>query len=184
MIDAETKTCDAAFFLDLIAHSPARKLSLDEKMAIIESCQAAAISQFENLIELSPLSHIKNLGFKLVEDVAMENVPVFALCHSAEKKLTLNAKMIEKVEQRLQNFAKRDEKWAVNIKIVVLWHELFHMLEENDPTIYTRNAWIEKKFFNRVKKVPLECASEIGAIYFSKIATNLPFNPRVFELLA
>lgn len=181
---AKTQVTDIDYFLELINDSPANKMLLNEKIDIIEKCMATAQKLLEGL-QLSdissPLSLIERNGYQLVEDSDFTSFPIFAVCNPNEKSIVMNAKAISKTSAILEEWSEIDEKWAVNFKNLVLWHEIFHMLEEEDATIYTRRPILEKYFLGRRKRLPLDCASEIGAIYFSKLVTNISFNPRVFE---
>lgn len=66
---------------------------------------------------------------------------------------------------------------------IILAHELFHAVEEQNPDIYTRTEKIElwrKPFSNRSSIV---CLSEIAAMAFVKRLLNLPFNPYALDVL-
>lgn len=66
---------------------------------------------------------------------------------------------------------------------IILAHELFHAVEEQNPDIYTRTEKIElwrKPFSNRSS---IACLSEIAAMAFAKRLLNLPFNPYVLDVL-
>ncbi|GAB2020974.1 hypothetical protein RyT2_00470 [Pseudolactococcus yaeyamensis] len=183
---AKTQITDVDYFLELINDSPARMMSLNEKLDIIEKCMVTAQKLWERLqLEeaSSPISLIERRGYQLQENSDFTLLPIFAICDPNEKLVMMNAKAIEKTGAILKGWTEFDEKWAVNFENLVLWHELFHIFEEEDETIYTRQPILEKHFLGRRKHLPLDCASEIGAIYFSKLAMAISFNPRVFESL-
>lgn len=186
VLDAKTQLTDVHYFLELMAHSPARSLTHDEKLMIIGKCLLAAKEAWIKLQltdDSSPIPLIEARGYQIVENDEFSELPIFAVCDPNQKSIIVNKKAIEKSQNILDNWAVADERWAVNIQFLVLWHEFFHILEEDDDAIYTRRPILEKYFLGRKRCRPLDCASEIGAIYFSKIATRLAFNPRVFEEL-
>ncbi|MGO3297570.1 MAG: hypothetical protein ACTILJ_02105 [Pseudolactococcus laudensis] len=181
---AKTQTTDIDYFLELVNNSPARGILHDEKIDIIKNCMLAAQKLWERFQikdKSSPLSLIEGIGYQLVEEFDFSLMPIFAVCDPNEKKVVMNVRAVNKASAILKEWLELDDKWAVNFESLVLWHELFHIFEEEDETIYTRQPILEKHFLGRRKRLPLDCASEIGAIYFSKLATNLSFNPRVFE---
>ena len=73
----------------------------------------------------------------------------------------------------------------VNIKDVLLCHELFHHLEELDAkTIYTENARKERKIFRIIPNpTRIACLGEIAAMRFAKGILNLPYSPYIFDVL-
>ncbi|GHU37500.1 hypothetical protein FACS1894193_09600 [Bacilli bacterium] len=181
---AKTQVTDIDYFLELINDSPANRMLLNEKIDIIEKCMVTAQKLWEDLQPSNvsfPISLIERSGYRLVEDSDFTLLPIFAVCDPNDKTVVMNTKAIAKTSAILEEWSEIDGKWTVDFKSLVLWHEIFHMLEEEDETIYTRRPILEKYFWGRRRRLPLDCASEIGAIYFSKLATNLSFNPRVFE---
>jgi hypothetical protein len=170
-----------------MANSPARKMKQSEKLEIIENCMTVAQALWESLSLIEavlPSTLIGQKGYQLIEDFDFAPLAIFALCDPNEKTVKLNTRAVEKVSAILKAWAEHDEQWAVDFQSLVLWHELFHIFEEEDATVYTRQPILTQRFLGRNKRLPLDCASEIGAIYFSKLATGLSFNPRVFEGLA
>lgn len=64
----------------------------------------------------------------------------------------------------------------------ILYHEIFHALEDVTPGIYTRSKMIKKSLMGFIKyQRSLNGASEVGAIHFSKIMSNIKYSPCVFE---
>lgn len=66
---------------------------------------------------------------------------------------------------------------------IILAHELFHAVEEQNPDIYTRSEKVElwrKPFSNRSS---IACLSEIAAMAFAKRLLDLPFNPYALDVL-
>lgn len=65
---------------------------------------------------------------------------------------------------------------------VVTAHELFHFLQLSHPNTYLDEKNFETKIFGLFKvKTKLVVLEEIAAVNFSKIMTDLPYNPLVFN---
>ena len=98
-----------------------------------------------------------------------------------EKKILLNETVIALGESRMEIRLFSDNDMYRCFRDIILWHELFHVLEERTPQIYTRSVQVNCSFlgfFRRMKKV--EAASEIGAIHFSKLAAGVSFCPYLY----
>ena len=66
---------------------------------------------------------------------------------------------------------------------ILLAHELFHAVEERNPTIYTRTEKVElwrKPFSNKSRIV---CLSEIAAMAFARRLLRLDFHPYLLDVL-
>jgi hypothetical protein len=69
-----------------------------------------------------------------------------------------------------------------DIERLALFHEAFHVLEENTPGIYTRSRMLQRKFLGVYHyERGLDSASEIGAIHFSKIMTQSTYSPCIYS---
>ena len=93
----------------------------------------------------------------------------------------LNRTVLTLLETYLKaHFSPEDER-ILRMRDVVLFHELYHVIEERTEGIYTRNVrakqWgLGKLSFNR----KVEAASEIGAIHFSKLMAGVLFPPYLY----
>ncbi|MEY8352841.1 hypothetical protein AALB39_05705 [Lachnospiraceae bacterium 54-53] len=66
---------------------------------------------------------------------------------------------------------------------VVLFHEIFHSIEENTPGIYTRSKMLERPVWNLFPRSRgLAGAGEVGAIHFSKKMEGLSCSPCLYEM--
>lgn len=69
-----------------------------------------------------------------------------------------------------------------DIERLALFHEAFHVLEENTPGIYTRSRMLQRKLLGIYHyERGLDSASEIGAIHFSKIMTRITYSPCIYS---
>ncbi|NLM68537.1 MAG: hypothetical protein GX177_00850 [Firmicutes bacterium] len=66
---------------------------------------------------------------------------------------------------------------------IVLAHEIFHFLEEQDQTLYTNtkiiDLWSLGRWYTHSSK--LICASEIAAMSFAKTLLDLQFDPNILD---
>lgn len=79
----------------------------------------------------------------------------------------------------LHGFATREQ-----LEDLILGHEIFHYLEEEDPGIYTRTEkirlWSILGFENRST---IRALSEIAGMYFSKKLNGFPYSPFALDIL-
>lgn len=67
---------------------------------------------------------------------------------------------------------------------LILGHEIFHYLEEEDEGIYTRNEKIVLwKLFGYENKSTIRALSEIAGMYFSKKINEFPYSPFALDIL-
>ena len=70
------------------------------------------------------------------------------------------------------------------IKSLILGHEIFHYLEENDETIYTRTEKITLwKFLGYANKSTVRALSEIAGIYFTKKLKSFTYSPFALDII-
>lgn len=132
---------------------------------------------------------IKDIAKKLSLNVTykdakgMDNYIVFA-CYNSPNKITVfreNIKMAmhfikeEKLENKLNN---------VNLEDILIAHEMFHYLEENNKEMYSNQEkivlWKLGKFNYKSKLIAL---GEIAAMAFAKELLKLTYNPYLFDVL-
>ena len=66
----------------------------------------------------------------------------------------------------------------------VLFHEIFHALEEETPEIFTRNHTVRRTALGLFSyKRRLDSISEVGAVHFSKCMTGIHYSPCIYERL-
>ncbi|GLC80141.1 hypothetical protein LBYZC6_22550 [Lacrimispora brassicae] len=66
---------------------------------------------------------------------------------------------------------------------IVLFHEIFHWIEENTPGIYTRSKMLKRPVWNLFPRSRgLDGAGEVGAIHFSKIMSGISYSPCLYEI--
>lgn len=163
-----------------------KTLSQSEIEFILKKSKETAEEIFSNVLEINPAlglvatkKFILNYGVKVqtVEHVA----PLLASFDNRLKKLTLYTASIDKLYHQLLTFEDFTLTYDELLN-TVLSHELFHIIEMNEPDIYTYRFLSEEKCLFCKRPVRVEAASEIGAFHFAKIMNDLPYSPILFNL--
>ena len=116
---------------------------------------------------------------------AMEANRVLFARYSTPGEIEVFTDCTDLAEKAFATEAMRNILGDVNIKDVLLCHEMFHHLEELDAkTIYTENARKERKIFHLIPNpARISCLGEIAAMRFAKGILNLPYSPYIFDVL-
>lgn len=106
----------------------------------------------------------------------------YELAYFEDEKIILNNENIRKIEDMasLINLPIFEE---IKIEDIILAHELYHKIEE-DEKLFTDRVYITYKKMGFIsKKVKLKASSEIGAMAFAKSFLDLGFNPLIINYL-
>lgn len=180
---------DAEWYMQLLEKdSAAKQLNYPQKNGIINASIQEAENQLLRIEDLfgelkSPQESLRRLGFIIEpeEPALMPSFMYMGLLVPSEHKVLVNETVLRFTESWLaQHFAPQDPV-RVHFREIVLFHELYHAWEELHPEVYTRNVRVPRRLFGFLNTtVPVETASEIGAIHFSKIAAGVSFCPCVY----
>lgn len=92
--------------------------------------------------------------------------------------------MTEPIERAVEQGKLSDLITKEEIQKLILGHEIFHYLEEEEEGIYTRNEkivlWNLLGFKN---KSTIRALSEIGGMYFSKKLNKISYSPFALDIL-
>lgn len=167
-----------------------KRLTAEEKNNIIEGSIKCAVEMYKKLIDdygnLTALEYASKLGIKVIEeDLKMDSTFMYiAFYNSKPPTIRLSNTTIDMISELVE---KEGFNYLLNkesLKELALVHELFHHLEHLNKNIYTRGKNTEVKLFNIVNyKVCTVSASEIAAIYFSKLMKSLQHSPCIYEIL-
>jgi len=108
----------------------------------------------------------------------------FAEYRKNPPRIRLSNRAIQQTEKVIQ-----DERLGllleeVDLRRLILAHELFHHLEAVEPDIYTNHAQIDIKRFGKFRNgVRVRTAGEIAAVHFSKLVSGVSYCPAVMEFL-
>lgn len=169
--------------------SVSKSLTSPQKSIIIEqSMQEAKLQKVrieQEFGRMSGAEYLHRLGF-FVEEESEEPAPAFlylGLLEPDEKKVRIQNRTIQMAEAYIREHLPGEREQLQWLREIVLFHELYHAIEEGTDGIYTRNVKISGKLagifpWHRT----VEAASEIGAIQFSKEMSGVSFSPYLYTL--
>lgn len=166
-----------------------KKISNESKEILIENAincgKVAAINLMIKYPNLSIYDLLKELNIKVIEKEknSTDSYIMFA-CYNSPNKITIFNKCIQMTEDFISQHKLTKKLGDINVKKLLLAHELFHFYEEHTKDIYTQNEkivlWKIGKFKYRSKLIAL---SEIAAMAFAKELLSLKINPFIFDFI-
>lgn len=171
----------------LMEDSASRPLNYLEKSSIIKQCMQEAQRQKQKLEERFGVQtaeqYIQIFGYRTKEEEP-ELMPSFlymGIVEPGEREVRLNMTVIRLLESYLcREFSRQDEK-IQKLREIILFHELFHIIEESDDQIYTRSVSVSTRILGVIPwKRSVEAASEIGAVHFSRLLSEASFSPGLY----
>ena len=139
--------------------SVGKQLNLEEKSTIIKYSMQEAERQLKLLGDQYGKRTVKGyldyFGFH-IETEKPELMPSFlymGMMGPEEKKVLLNETVITLGESRMEIRLSSDSDIYRCFRDIILWHELFHVLEEQRPQIYTRSVQARCSFLGLFKRM-------------------------------
>lgn len=185
-----TSISDLEWGLYAISRDPLnKKINPDITEELIQRSIQCGKGQAQNLLSKYPNHSVKeiaqkmNLEIRMKDSYGTDNYIMFA-CYNSPNSITLFKNNIELEKDFLIQEDLFQKLEDVNIEDLLIAHEMFHYLEENDQSIYTRTTKIELwrigKFIYKSKLIAL---GEMAAMSFAKEILSLGYNPFVFDVL-
>ncbi len=180
---------DIKWYREMIRNSPfSRKINQEKENELIDKSMKQAEAFKSLLIETygikdQPMSYMISLDVPLdyVKEEASYGVQYLGYYSLKSKKITINFSAINLILKNIRRF-KLDQVNQEKLKDTILMHELFHHLEEMYPESYTKQKHLDTKIFGLFNsKVTLSLVGEIAAVHFSKIMTDLPHSPLLYN---
>ena len=163
-------------------------LSGDEERAVVDGAVRTAADMARRVTAqyglLSPQKLAEVLCLKLVHTAGELREPYLymGLYEPGTRTITLNDSAILLVRQFISATGLDGLTSAEDITRIVLFHEIFHALEEETPDIYTRSRMLERKVLGIFPyKRGLAGVSEVGAVHFSKCMAGVAYSPCMYE---
>jgi len=165
------------------------KISPAARQEMIQKANLCGRDQALKIKGKYPNSSIKEIAEKMNLDIVYKDTNgtdayIMFACYNSPNKVTLfmgNVTLVEKFIKEKQLEEKLDN---VDIESMLLSHEIFHHIEENEKDIYTRtetvNLWKIGWFKYNSKLLAL---GEIAAMAFARELLDLSYNPYVFDTL-
>lgn len=167
--------------------SVSKQLNSAFKSSIIKkSMQEAATQKLRierTLGRLRPEEYLNILGFEIVreEPNLMPSFLYMGLLVPDFNQVRLNETVIRLGEDWMAERFKSDEPVRKQFREIILFHELYHALEERIPGLYTKNVIIRSHVIGPFfRNCSIHSPSEIGAIHFSKLAAGVSFCPFLY----
>lgn len=164
------------------------KISKDEKVEIIENsilCGKEEAKKLRNQFGDLEVSEIaKNLGI-IIEHNAKQSALDFVYFGFFEtpNNIFIFDSNIKQAEALLEELNMND--FPVDFKDVVLAHEIFHFIEEENKSLYTNTRKIKLWSLGKIytHKSKLRCTGEIAAMSFARTLLNLNLNPSILDYI-
>lgn len=165
----------------------ARPLNSSQKSSIIRLSMQEAKRQMQTLRQRfgteEPEPCLRQLGYRIEEEnpELMLHFLYMGLTVPDEHKVCLNRTVLGVLEQYMHTHLPAGDPQREKLRDIVLYHELFHVLEETSEDIYTRRVYATRKLLGCIPwKSKVEAASEIGAVHFSKLMARAEFSPCLY----
>lgn len=175
---------DLVWYKHLFKKNEFRSLSQEEVDGIILSSMDAAeavYNHYEDQIKLGDFRALLNLyqvKVRIEEETVSTLLGMYDVKNNA---LTIFKRSIENFLHNIENKGMGDLVSYQMLENLVMAHEFYHIVEMNEPGIYTYQKLMSRRFLFFRWKERLTTASEIGAYHFVKLALGLNFNPMLLE---
>lgn len=166
-----------------------KKISDEDKVSIINEsidcgCMEARMLR-EKYGEMDCSSYAEKLNIDILEVEAHDDGSyiLFAKFNDPNK-VSVYMESVRKAEALVQSNDLKNLICGVNIKDVLIAHEMFHFIESQKNDIYTRNKKIQLWKLGPIKyKSGLVVLGEIAAMAFAKELLQLDYSPHLFDVL-
>lgn len=135
--------------------------------------------------KLAAPEYAARLGVQICrKDAAGEgDYPLFASFQEPDR-ITLYMKNVEDARELIEENGLSELLERVDVEEVLLFHELFHVLEARNPSIYTRTEKITLwKLGPLHGTTRLAALSEIAAMAFTQECLSIGYSPYLFDVL-
>ncbi|ROR28258.1 hypothetical protein EDD66_105199 [Mobilisporobacter senegalensis] len=166
-----------------------RKIDSDLRTHMIKNANFCGIEQARKLKNQYGPATVKeyakklDLKIKYEDSDGADNYIVFAKFNYPDK-VTIYQGNIEKVTNLLEEKDMNEMMEHVDIESMLLAHEMFHYMEEQDEKIYTRTETIELWKIGPLRnKSKLMAIGEIAAMAFARELLGISYSPYVFDAI-
>lgn len=174
---------DYEWYKGLFSSQEKKKITKIEQNLIIDKSIACAQEIYNkfwaNITEFGLEETIKNYGVEISYNDLNESDTVIAMYDKKANLLIVFNHAINELIKQVKVLGLQEmisKRLLINL---VLSHELYHIIEMNEPNIFTYSKFYEYSLLGYKKKKRLTVASEIGAFHFSKVINGIDFSPCV-----
>ncbi|HET7580261.1 MAG TPA: hypothetical protein VFK33_13365 [Bacillales bacterium] len=153
---------------------------------VIEGSLKCAEEQFEKFRSTDLLDFAKAETIRIQEDDSPVQEAYLQLAFYKPKPplIQISTKAIERIKDVIIEEQLSSLLGEVDLRRLVIAHEMFHHIESKEPEIFTQKPNVELKRFGRFRyRTRVTAASEMAAVHFSKLKLGLDYNPAVIEIL-
>lgn len=152
------------------------EVSIIEKSALCGQNEAKSLLNRNKKINLDKLA--LDFGLKYKSEQSDNDFSYFKLAEFEEPAtIIFYWENIKKTDDELRK-VKMHIFENVNIKDIIVAHEIYHKIEFKNKNLYTNKVYVTyKKMFLFNKKAKIKTSSEIGAMAFAKVLLGLEVNP-------
>lgn len=181
---------DGTWYSRVLKNHPAScELSEEEEkeilfysMAAAETCASEFKERYGNISGVS-LAGAMGISIKRTTEELRRPFLYMGIFEPGEGTVMLNDSTLNAIKDFIRENDISEKIRAEVLEEVVLFHEIFHWIEENTPGIYTRSKMLKRPVWNLLPRSRgLDGAGEVGAIHFSKIMSGLPYSPCLYEM--
>ncbi|MDR1772669.1 MAG: hypothetical protein LBS02_18865 [Hungatella sp.] len=173
----------------LKSHPASCKLSKQEEKEILfysmQTAETYALELKKRYGSVSGVSLAKAMGLSIKRRSEELRRPFLymGIFEPEEGTVILNDSTLNAMKGFIKEYGFADLIREDALEEVVLFHEIFHWIEENTPGIYTRSKMLKRPVWNLFPRSRgLDGAGEVGAIHFSKIMSGISYSPCLYEM--
>lgn len=166
-----------------------KKINEDEKISIIKESiecgcmEARILKEKYGVIDCCGYAEKLNIDIAEIEAHDDGSYILFAKFNDPNK-ISVYMESVRKAETLVQSNDLKDLICGVNIKDVLIAHEIFHFIESQKNDIYTKRKKIQLWKLGPIKyKSGLVVLGEIAAMAFAKELLQLDYSPHLFDVL-
>lgn len=188
-IDKLLERTDVQWYREMIRKSPfTKRIDLKKEDEMIVNAIKQAETFKERLLEQfglkdKPMSYMISLDIPLdyVKEEASYGVQYLGYYSLKNKNITVNFTAVNLIIRNINKY-KLDNVSQDKLRDTVIMHEMFHHLEELYPESYSNQKHLDTKIWGLFKsKINLSFVSEIAAVHFSKLMTDLEHSPLIYN---
>ncbi len=166
------------------------RVSDGERLALINKAMRCAEEEFDKLVTAlgarKPSEYAEALGIRVKEDYGVVRFPFlyFGMYNGSPPTINVAVRAIVAVGTLIEESSSLSCILpVVDMRELVIAHELFHHIEEQNNGIFTRskNAQVNTLFGLVRYQTTSRGLGEIASKHFCKVMMGLPFSPTIYE---
>ncbi len=166
-----------------------KRVSTDLRREMIQSANRCGREEAQKLQkrfgqqDITQLVAALGLNINREDSFGVDNFITFAQFHSPNS-ITLFMGNVTATQDLILEHDMGEMLQYVDVEQLLTAHEMFHFIEEETPTLYTRTTRIDLWGVGRLRyKSGLICLGEIAAMAFAAEMLHLNYSPYVFDVL-